>query len=272
MNQKGTESINQEARQLDRMSTEAILSLINKENANAVEAVGRAMPEIVRACDAAAASVAAGGRIIYMGAGTSGRLGVMDAAECPPTFGVSNETVQGIIAGGNDCMFCAKEGAEDDGEAGVRDLAAKNITDQDTIVGVSASGNAPYVVAALAYANECGCTTVSVTCNRDCKMAKTAKIAIVAETGAEVVAGSTRMKAGTAQKLILNMISTAAMVKTGKVYGNMMINLRPTNVKLTGRMVFIVTEIMGCDEVRAKQLLDENDWSIRRIVDRYLEA
>ena len=258
-----TEQRNPETMHIDKMSTIDMLKIINKENMNTVKAVEAAIPQIEKAVDAITEAFKKGGRLFYMGAGTSGRLGVADAAECPPTFGVSPEMVKGIIAGGEACLTRAAEGEEDNAEAGVNDLLSHNVTENDIIVGISASGGPAYVLAAMKKAKEIGCITVSITSNPGSPMDSFADIPICADTG------STRMKAGTAQKLILNMLSTCAMIKTGMVYENLMINLRPTNIKLTDRMVRIVIELTGTDNETAKKLLDENNWNIREAVDSY---
>ena len=262
-----TEMRNPDTYKIGEMSTRDILTTINRENQNVISAIDKAIDDITKACDAVAEAIQGGGRVIYMGAGTSGRLGVSDAAECPPTFGVRKETFTGIIAGGYECMHSAAENAEDDPELSVAELKAHNFCNKDVVIGVSASGSAAYVIAALEYANSIGAMSVSVTNNPGTLMGSTAKINICADTGPEVITGSTRMKAGTAQKIILNMISTAAMVKCGHVYENLMINLKPTNKKLTRRMLNIVTEILGCDADRAEALLNEHNWSIRAVVD-----
>lgn len=261
-----TEMRNPLSTHIDEMDTLSIVKLINDENLNAVRAVEKALPQIAKACDAIAESFRCGGRLFYIGAGTSGRLGVIDAAECPPTFGVPREQVVGIIAGGDKCMTQAAEAEEDNKEAGKDDLLKYNLCKKDVVVGISASGGAAYIVGALEYANEIGALSVSISSNENTPIEKVAKIVIVADTGAEVITGSTRMKSGTAQKLILNMLSTTAMVKTGKVYENMMINLKPTNQKLTLRMIRIVCEILSCDEKEAEKRLRENNWSIREAV------
>ena len=266
-----TEMRNPNTTYIDRMTTAEMLDAIQKENENAVHSVRGALKEIEIACDIIAEKLSQGGRLIYIGAGTSGRLGVLDASECPPTFGVSRDMVIGIIAGGEKCMFQAAEGEEDNYESGIKDLKEKNLTKNDVVVGISAAGNAQYVIGALDYANELGCETIGITSNEDTLITKSAKISIVTDTGAEVITGSTRMKAGTAQKLILNMLSTVAMIKLGNVYENMMINLRPTNDKLTLRMVRIVTEITGVSEDEARKLLEESNWSIRDAVQRHSE-
>ena len=262
-----TEMRNKDTYNIGEMSTRDIMETINRENNNVIAAIDKAIPEITEASDAVADAIKGGGRVFYMGAGTSGRLGVCDAAECPPTFGVPKEMFTGIIAGGYECMHSAAENAEDDPELSVAELKKHNFCNKDIVIGVSASGSAAYVISALEYANSIGARSVSVTNNPDTLMGKTASINICADTGPEVITGSTRMKAGTAQKIILNMISTAAMVKCGYVYENLMINLKPTNKKLTRRMIGIVTEILGCDDVRAEELLNKYNWSIRAVVD-----
>ena len=240
-----TEMRNEASMHIDQMDTLSMLKLINEENRNAVNAVEEALDSVAAACDAAANCIAKGGRLFYIGAGTSGRLGVIDAAECPPTFGVPKELVVGIIAGGEKCMTQAAEAQEDDATAGMAELKEYGLCEKDIVVGISASGGAAYVVGALEYANKVGAVSVSLSSNRDTPMGKVAQIEIVTDTGAEVITGSTRMKSGTAQKLVLNMISTCSMIKTGKVYENMMINLRPSNQKLRARVIRIVTEIKG---------------------------
>lgn len=262
-----TEMRNPASTHIDKMDTLSMLKLINEENMHAVRAVEKAMGEIARVCDVVADRFEKGGRLFYIGCGTSGRIGVIDAAECPPTYGVPREQVVGIIAGGLKCMAQAAEAEEDDASAGKRDLAAHDITKNDVVMGISSAGGAAYVMGAMLYAKEQGAFTVSLSSNEDTPIEHMADIAIVTDTGAEVVTGSTRMKSGTAQKLVLNMISTCSMIKTGKVYENMMINLKPSNQKLKARMVGIVCEIMGCDAARAEVLLEEHDWNIRSAVE-----
>ncbi len=264
-----TEARNQNTMHIDRASTSEMLEMIQKENINAALAVGEALPAIGAAVDAIVRGMKAGGRLIYIGAGTSGRLGVLDASECPPTFGVSRELVSGVIAGGEDCMFRASEGAEDNAEAGARDIAAKDLRVCDSVVGISAAGNAAYVAEAVAYAREVGCVTVGITSNVDSRLARESDFPIVLDTGAEPITGSTRMKAGSAQKMVLNMLSTCAMIQTGKVYENLMINLRPSNEKLRRRVISIVCDICKCDEARAVEMLEENEWSIRAVADKF---
>ena len=263
-----TERRNPKTTHIDKASTLEALRLINQENMNSVNAVGNAIEDIAKAVDAITLAMQKGGRLIYVGAGTSGRLGVLDATECPPTFGVPREMVMGIIAGGERCMFQAAEGAEDNYESGIEDLKNKHLTKKDVVVGISASGNAQYIIGALNFANELGCETIGITSNENTLITKCAKVSIISDTGAEVVTGSTRMKAGTAQKIILNMLSTVTMIKLGNVYENMMINLRPTNEKLKNRMIKIVTEIIGVNEEEAKKLLEKSDWNIRTAVQK----
>jgi N-acetylmuramic acid 6-phosphate etherase len=253
----------------DKMSSAEQVAAMCRENQNAVLAVEKAAPEIAKAIDAVAAAFNGGHRLFFIGAGTSGRLGVLDAAECPPTFGVPHDMVQGIIAGGKERMFSAGENAEDKLENGIADIKASQLSAGDVLVGVSVAGGAAYVVGALQTAKELGATAVALTSNFDTPIEKVADITIITDTGAEVVTGSTRMKAGTAQKLVLNMLSTAVMIKTGKVYENLMVNLRPTIVKLRYRMITIVMNITGLGEEDAERLLNENEWSIPRAADAW---
>ncbi|MEE1065695.1 MAG: N-acetylmuramic acid 6-phosphate etherase [Acutalibacteraceae bacterium] len=263
-----TETRNKNTYDIDKMSTYEMIQTINAENAIVTSAVEKALPQISIVCDFVYEAIKSGGRVFYIGSGTSGRLGVCDAAECPPTFGVPYDLFNGIIAGGEKCMFKAAENAEDNPEAGIEDLKNRNFCNKDVLIGISASGSAAYVISAVSYAKSIGAKTASITNNPDTELGKTADIDICADTGPEVITGSTRMKAGTAQKIILNMISTASMVKCGCVYENMMINLRPTNKKLRRRMIGIVTEILGCTPEKAESLLEENEWSIRKAVEK----
>ena len=252
---------------IDKCETTEILRLIQAENVVAVDAVANAIPQIARACDAIEASIRAGGRLIYMGAGSSGRIGVLDAVECPPTYGVPRELVVGLIAGGYDCMFRAAEGAEDSAEAGIADLRAIDLAKEDAVVGISAAGNAGYVAAALEYARSLGCVTIGITSNYQSRLDLESDIAIVTDTGPEPITGSTRMKAGSAQKLVCNMLTTTVMTRLGMVYENLMINLKPTNIKLRRRVISIVCEILSCTEEEAVRRLDTHNWSIRDVVD-----
>ncbi len=266
-----TESRNPNTTHIDQATTEEMLRMIQQENYRAVDAVGEALPSIAVAIDSIVEGMKQGGRLIYMGAGTSGRMGVIDATECPPTFGVESELISGLIAGGKECMFRAAEGEEDCGPRGVADLKEKNIIAADRIVGISAAGNAAYVADALAYARSVGCVTIGITSNPHTRLALESDIAIITETGAEVITGSTRMKAGTAQKLVLNMLSTGAMIKMGHVCENLMINLRPTNIKLRRRVISIVMELCGYDEETAIAELETYNWVIRDVVDAHTD-
>lgn len=267
-----TEMRNPRTYKIGEMPTYEIVKIINEENAAVTAAVEQALPQIAAACDAVAQTIQNGGKVYYIGSGTSGRLAVCDAAECPPTFGVPYDLFNGIIAGGERCMFKAAENAEDDPEMSVNDLKERSFGENDILIGISASGSAAYVIAAIKYAKEIGAKTVSVVNNPDTAIGTLADINICADTGAEVITGSTRMKAGTAQKIILNMISTAAMVKCGYVYENLMINLKPTNKKLRKRMIGIVEEILHCGEEQAERLLEDSGWNIRRAVEGKGEA
>ena len=262
-----TEMRNPDTYGIDKMSTSEMLEIINNENAKVTIAVEAALPQIAVVCDAVADAIKAGGRIFYIGSGTSGRLAVCDAAECPPTFGVPYDLFNGIIAGGEKCMFKAAENAEDNAQMSVEDLKNRNFSNKDVLIGISASGSAAYVISAINYAKTLGAKAFSITNNPGSELGKAADVDICADTGPEVITGSTRMKAGTAQKIILNMISTASMVKCGCVYENLMINLRPTNKKLRRRMIGIVTEILGCAPEKAEELLDANEWNIRKAVE-----
>jgi N-acetylmuramic acid 6-phosphate etherase len=236
-----TEQTNENSANLDRMSALEIVTVINREDQSVAKAVEKALPEIARAVDVISKALAQGGRLFYVGAGTSGRLGILDASECPPTFGTDPELVQGLIAGGEAALVNALEGAEDDAAAGAQDLKKQQLSLLDVVVGISASGRTPYVAGALTYAKEVGAATVALSCNAPAEISGLADVAIEVVTGPEVLMGSTRMKAGTAQKMVLNMLSTASMVRCGKVYRNLMIDVRPTNVKLVDRATRILT-------------------------------
>ena len=261
-----TEMRNPKTTHIDKMDTLSMLKVVNEENMNSVKAVEAELENIAKAVDAITAGFAKGGRLFYIGAGTSGRIGVLDASECPPTYGVPDDMVIGIIAGGDKCLRSASENAEDIGERGVEDLAKYDIMANDVVVGISVAGGAQYVLAALDYAKSKGATTVGLTSNADSALAEQADIAICPDTGAEVITGSSRMKGGNSQKFVLNMLSTCAMLKSGYVYENLMINLKPSNIKLRKRMIGIVQEILVCDELQAEKLLDANDWNIKEAV------
>ena len=258
-----TEMRNERTMHLDEMTPLEIARAMNWENARSVEAVEAVLPQVAQAIEAIAAGFAKGGRLFYLGAGTSGRLAVVDAAECPPTFGAPPEQVVGIIAGGARSMTAASEGQEDNPRLGVQELQERNLSKDDVVVGLSAAGGAAFVCEALLYAKQLGCVTVGISCNPGSRLEEISHIAITPDTGAEALTGSTRLKAGNAQKMILNMLSTGAMVRSGHVYENMMINLKPTNIKLRGRVVRITREITGLEESAAIDLLERGNWVIR---------
>lgn len=258
-----TEKRNMDTMNLDSMSSMEIAAAANKEDENVVKAVREVIPQIADAIDMAAETLGQQGRIIYIGAGTSGRLGVLDASECPPTFGVSEELVTGIIAGGRESLFHAVEGAEDSKILAEADLKERGLSPRDMVIGLSASGRTPYVLYGLKYASSIGCKTAAIACNKDSIIGKEADIAIEPVTGPEILTGSTRLKAGTAQKMILNMISTGSMVKIGKVYENLMIDLQNTNEKLEVRTENIVMSATSSDRENARRLLKEADGSAK---------
>ena len=253
-----TEGRNQNTLHIDEMSTLDRVTVMNNENRVVEDAIATQLPEIAAAIDLIAASLNSGGHLIYVGAGTSGRLGVVDASECPPTFGVDHDLVRGIMAGGEGAMFRAVEGAEDNEALGAYDIETNGVTAGDVVVGLSASGGAPYVLGALKKARELGAIPLGITCNPDSRMHPLCDVIIAPFVGPEVITGSSRLKAGTAQKLILNMLSTGAMVKTGKVVGNLMVNVRPTNVKLRDRCIRILMELGCCDRPTAEALIDKH--------------
>jgi N-acetylmuramic acid 6-phosphate etherase len=252
-----TEARNPRSMHLDELSTLDMLTLINEEDAGVAAAVHTQLPQIAQAVDAIAARFALGGRLFYLGAGTSGRLGVLDASECPPTFSVAPGLVQGLIAGGDRALRLSSEHSEDSPEEGAGDLAAAGFTAQDTLVGIAASGRTPYVLGGLAHARSLGALTIGLTCVPESPIAAQTDVSIAPATGAEVLTGSTRMKAGTATKLVLNMLSTGVMVRTGATYGNLMVNVRPTNAKLIDRAERIVAAATGCGQAEAAALLAE---------------
>lgn len=258
-----TESRNQNTLDIDKVSTIEMVRKINNEDKKVAEAVEKELPQIAEAIDGIVDRIHKGGRLIYMGAGTSGRLGILDASECPPTYGVSEELVQGLIAGGHEAIFRAKEGAEDSKELAVNDLKDKDLNSNDIVVGLAASGITPYVIGGLEYANQIGALTISITCNKDSDVSKTSKIAISPVVGAEVITGSTRLKAGTAQKLVLNMLSTGTMIKLGKVYGNLMVDVRATNEKLVERAKRIVCEATNVSTEEATKYLEETKFDVK---------
>lgn len=240
-----TEQPNPASEGIDALSTAAVLSVINAQDRQVAEAVGAVIPNISKAVDAIVEALQGGGRLFYIGAGSSGRLGVLDAAECPPTFNVPPDLVQGIIAGGEQALARATEASEDDPAEGARDLAARGFRPQDVLVGIAASGRTPYVLGAVAAARKTGARTAGISCTPDSELAHAVDIAITPLPGPEIVTGSTRMKAGTATKLVLNMITTAVMIRLGHVYGNLMVNVQPKNVKLRDRARRIVAQAAG---------------------------
>ncbi len=251
-----SEARNPRTGQLDRMSAIEIVRMMNDEDHAVAAAVARVLPQVAAAVDRIVAAFGAGGRLTYAGAGTSGRLGVLDASECPPTFGVDDSMVLGLIAGGDHALRHAVEGAEDDEAAAVSDLERIEFSGKDVLVALAASGRTPYARAALRHARALGAAAIAVTCNPRAPMSLEADISIAAEVGPEVLAGSTRLKSGTAQKLILNMLTTASMVRIGKAFGNLMVDLRATNEKLRARAVRIVVEATGCSTESARAALE----------------
>jgi N-acetylmuramic acid 6-phosphate etherase len=266
-----TEGRNQNTLNIDKMSTYDMMKVMNDENRVVEDAVATQLAEIAQAVDIIAERLEAGGHLIYVGAGTSGRLGVVDASECPPTFGVDNRLVRGIMAGGEDAMFRAVEGAEDDEVRGAEELVADGVTAGDVVVGLSASGGAPYVLGALKKARELGAIPMGITCNPESRMHAVCDVIMAPYVGPEVITGSSRLKAGTAQKLVLNMLSTGAMIKTGKVVGNLMINVKPTNAKLRDRCIRILMELGNCDRDTAAALIDKHE-DIRASLDELNRA
>ena len=258
-----TEQRNPESEGLDALSTFEMLRVMNHEDHKVADAVGRALHEIARAVERIAAAIEAGGRVFYIGAGTSGRLGVLDASECPPTFSVPPEMVQGVMAGGMEALYSATEASEDDPELGERDLVERGFLSKDVVVGIAASGRTPYVLGAIAYAKSIGAATVGVSCTPHSELSRHVEIPIEAVVGPEVVAGSTRLRAGTATKMVLNMLSTGAMVKLGHVYGNLMVNVQPKNEKLVARAKRIIAEAAEITPDEAARLFEESGHQVK---------
>lgn len=261
-----SETRNPETMDLDNLSTLEMVTKFNQQDATVAEAVRLTLPDVAKAVDAAAASLSAGGRLIYLGAGTSGRLGVLDASECPPTFGVPHGLVVGLIAGGPGALLKAVEGAEDNAQLGVSELQALELKPQDMVVGIAASGRTPYVIGALRYARQLGCHTAAVSCNPASPIAHEAEIAISPVVGPEALTGSTRLKSGTAQKLVLNMISTGAMVRIGKVYQNLMVDMQATNIKLVDRACRMVCQATGCSAEEAETALKQTQYEVKTAI------
>ena len=250
-----TEQQNLEAAEIDLLPTEEMLRVMNREDAKIAAAVERELPQISQAVDAIASAIAHGGRLFYIGAGTSGRLGVLDASECPPTFNVPPDWVQGVIAGGDSALSKATEASEDNPALGIRDLLARGFRAGDVLAGIAASGRTPYVLGAVAEANRMGAVTIGISCVPDSDLARVARIPITPKPGPEVIAGSTRMKAGTATKLVLNMLTTGTFIKLGYVYGNLMVNVEPKNEKLLDRALRIIMAAGSVPRDRAMELL-----------------
>lgn len=258
-----TEQLNPNTTNIDKLPTLEALQVMNAEDRKVAEAVERVLPAVARAVDGIVERLQRGGRLFYIGTGTSGRLGVLDAAECPPTFGVSPELVQGVIAGGYDACYKAVEASEDNKEAGATDLQARGLTPDDVVVGIAASGRTPYTIGAVEYARSIGALTACITCNTDTAIAKAVDIPIEPIVGPEVIAGSTRLKSGTAQKLVCNMLSTMTLVRLGYVTGNRMTNLKTSNIKLRQRATGIVMTECDLDEAAAQAVLEAANWDLR---------
>ncbi|MCW7550039.1 N-acetylmuramic acid 6-phosphate etherase [Photorhabdus sp. APURE] len=254
-----TESRNPASANIDTLPTLEMLKLINNEDKKVALAVEQTLPKIAETVDKITEAFRQGGRLIYIGAGTSGRLGILDASECPPTYGAKPEQVVGLIAGGHQAILHAVENAEDNQQLGANDLQALNFNSKDVLVGIAASGRTPYVLGAMAYAKSVGAAVACISCNPESPMTQAADIAITPIVGPEIVTGSSRMKAGTAQKLILNMLTTGAMIRTGKVYGNLMVDIEATNAKLVERQKNIVMAATECNREQAEQALAECD-------------
>ncbi|NOH83452.1 N-acetylmuramic acid 6-phosphate etherase [Vibrio sp. 03-59-1] len=263
LSQLVSEGRNPETMDIDLLSAHEIIQRINQQDKHVPIAVEKVIPEIAQAVEKITAAFKSGGRLIYMGAGTSGRLGVLDASECPPTFGVSDQMVIGLIAGGPKAILKAQEGAEDSLELGEQDLKNIQFNTNDVVVGIAASGRTPYVIGALEYANDIGATTVALSCNPNSPIADIANIAICPVVGPEVLTGSTRLKSGTAQKLVLNMLTTASMIRLGKSYQNLMVDVKATNEKLVARAVRIVMQATDCPKSLAVITLKHTDYDVK---------
>ena len=261
-----TEKVNPATTEIDRMSPLEIVQVINAEDAKVAQAVQQVLPDIARAIERIAARLRSGGRLIYAGAGTSGRLGALDASECPPTFNIPQEMIMACIAGGQQALGQAHEDFEDSWEAGQADMAAVNVSEMDVVVGITASGRTPYVRGAIAYARERGASTIGLACNVDTPLEQEVEIMIAPLVGPEVISGSTRLKAGTAQKMVLNMLSTGAMILLGKTFGNLMVDVQATNYKLQQRALSIVRQATGLDEDAAKTLLEASGGEVKTAI------
>lgn len=264
-----TEGRNEQTRGIDKLNSLEIVRLINNEDKTVPLSVEGALEQVAKLVDAIVEKLRLGGRLIYMGAGTSGRIGLLDAVECPPTYGVSDEQVMCLLAGGRDAFSKAVEGAEDSKTLAIEDLDYVNVTDKDVIVGIAASGRTPYVISGIEYAKSKGCITGCIVNAKNSVMATLVDFPVEAVTGSEVISGSTRMKSGTAQKLICNMISTATMVRLGHVYKNLMIDLKATNEKLVARQLGIIAEVCECDTEKANELLQKYG-TVKKVIFAYL--
>jgi N-acetylmuramic acid 6-phosphate etherase len=262
----GTEQINPDTTDIDRLSPLEIVTKINREDQKVAGVVQQALPEIARAAEVFARTLSGGGRVFYVGAGTSGRLGVLDAAECPPTFGTDPGQIVGVISGGHGTLVLSKEGVEDDREAAVADLKGHALTDKDHVIGIASSRRTPYTLAAIGYAVESGCRTALIVCNKGNDLPVKPEILIELPVGPEAITGSTRMKSGTAQKMALNMISTTAMVLLGKTYGNLMVDLQARSEKLQARSRKILIDLLGLSIDEADQLLDKAGGSVKTAI------
>ena len=258
LGQLNTEAIDSRFSMIDTLSTIDLLKLFNDGDKSVAEEVAKVLPKVAAAINEITKRMESGGRLIYVGAGTSGRLGVLDASECIPTFSLEEGLVIGIIAGGDTALRTGIEGAEDVLEGAIEELKKMNFSKKDSLVGIAASGRTPYVVGALKYAKEIGAASIALSCNLNSELSKFADVAIEVDTGAEILAGSTRLKAGTAQKLVLNMISTVSMIKLGKTYGNLMVDLQVSNIKLKDRAIRIIQAATNCDIKKAKDALQES--------------
>ena len=263
---RATEAQNPHSRQIDKLSTVDILAIINAEDAKVALALRAALPQVAQAVDLIVEGLERGGRLIYAGAGTSGRLGILDAVECLPTFSAPPDLIQGLIAGGKRALTQAVEGAEDEAGAAENDLRARGLRAIDVVCGIAASGRTPYVIGALTYARQLGAASIAIACNPDSRIVQLADIGISVDLGPEVISGSTRMKAGSAQKMLLNMLSTASMIRLGKVYGNLMVDVRVTNQKLMRRALELVMRLGEVDEARARMLLEAADLEVKTAV------
>ncbi len=261
-----TEKRNPASERIDRVSTEEMLAVINREDQLVAQAVSAEIPRIAQAVDRTVEAVRGGGRLFYIGAGTSGRLGVLDASECPPTFHAPPELVQGIMAGGEAALARAAEANEDDPESGARDLMDRGFSGKDVLCGIAASGRTPYVLGAIAKARSLGAFTIGLSCVADSALARAAEVAITPVTGPEILTGSTRMKAGTATKLVLNMLSTGLMIRLGMTYGNLMVNVQPKNEKLVDRARRIISDAAGVGTEEAGELLEASGRSVRTAI------